>query len=707
MPPSDALAHSDSWSRFRLLLPFYLGVAGMVGASAIALSGALSSPDFTARLQALALAGVAASLLGACTGRNPSLLGAVVAVLVLPMLVLGNAGAAVTELFFPSESLSDHSLLLPTLAMWGTAALSFALVDRSNSIFIFVCGLVVFGLTGTVNVNESLILLFFVFLFSTFFVWGYGNLLSQRERGVDLGQPTPPRPARWAHTQLGVGAAITGGVFALAVIAGYPSYRYTPALFAGPFAPRFMGRVAAAIARNFAGFDQRFTLKGGPIHLSDTPAMEVECQEAALWRGMVYDSYDSSGWTHTIPGPHIVSVVRERGLFASRAHMEALRPLGKRKALRQRFTLEITTGSVIPAAAVPVSFRSEDGLALGVLDPHGCLRSNAGTRAGMTYAVVSERSVAGKQELAAAPDRYPSEIAERSLGVPALSRSKLQGLADEITANCRNPYEKVEAIEAYLYAHCRYTLDVPPIPGDADAVAYFLQVTKRGACDLYASSLAVLLRLSGVPARVAVGFATGQYDPAVGAYRVLQSDAHAWTEVYFPTIGWVEFDPPSEPAPEETSWLAKLFQPGWAGPMLRDAARKVGLTAIILLLVNALVVAVVGASPTGMLHGWLRRRRWTHDPRQQAALTYERACAALRQRGLSRQAWQTPGELVQAVRASGALRQPQAVASLERFTSHFERLRYGAAEPSDQDLARLAKRAGILARRIRRARRRR
>jgi len=704
MPPSHAATHSDFWARFRLLLPFYLGVGGMVSASAIALSGALNSPDFTARLQALALAGVAASLLGACTGRNPSLLGAAVAVFVLPMLVLGNAGAPVTELFFPSESLTDHSLLLPTLAVWGIAALSFALVDRSNSIFIFVCGLVVFGLTGTVNVNESLVLLFFIFLFSTFFVWGYGNLLSQREHMIDLGHSTPARPGRWAHTQLGVGAALTGVLFALAVLMGYPSYRHTPALFAGPFAPRLVGPAASAITRNFAGFDRGFTLKAGPIHLSDTPAMEVECRQPALWRGMVYDSYDSNGWTQTLPGARAVGILR-RSLSASPARLEALRPAGKREALQQRFTLEIPTGGVIPAAAVPVSFQPDDRTTIAIPDGHGCLRSTVGTQAGLRYTVVSERPVASEQELAAAPDRYPKEIGENYLGVPALTRSKLQGLADDITANCRNPYEKAMAIEGYLYVHCRYTLEVPPIPWDADAVAYFLKVTKRGACDLYASSLAVLLRLSGVPARVAIGFDTGRYDPEIGAYRVLESDAHAWAEVYFPTIGWVEFDPPSQPAPEGTSWLAKLFQPGWAGPMLREAARKVGLTAIILLLVNALLVAVVGASPTGMLHGWLRRRRSAHGPRQRAALAYERACAPLRRRGLSRQAWQTPGELVQAARSSGALPDPT-LASLERFTSHFERLRYGAAEPSAQELAQLEKRAGILTRRIRRARRR-
>jgi transglutaminase-like putative cysteine protease len=689
---------------FRVLAPFYLGLAVMVSASIMALMQALSSADFGLRLQAVALAGVAASLVGAGSGRNPSLLGVGVALVIMAMLIVSNAGAEVTELFFPSESLGDHTLLLPTIAAWGIAALSFAQVNRANSIFIFVCGLVVFGLTGTINVNESLLLTFLVFLLGTFFVWGYGSLLAQRERVLALGQPAPGRALRWAHTEVGIGVALTAVVFALSVAAGYPTYRLTPSFFLAPWANRHHPSPFAAVTRNFAGFEHQFTLMGGPIHLSDDPALTVMAEKPALWRCVVYDLYDGHGWSRTGTYSTLMRATSGRRRLELPESAQALRPPGRTEELWQHVRCETPLGPVIAGAAQPTALVLDQPAQAALIDSYGCLRSPAGVEPVISYGVVSTRPVASEAELAAAPTNYGPGIPGTYLGVPAQTRSKLQALADEITAGARNPYEKAAAVQRYLYRHCLYTLQVPPIPPGADAVAYFLQVTKRGACDLYASAFAVLLRLSGVPARVAVGFATGTYDPPERAYKVLQSDAHAWAEVYFPTIGWVEFDPPVQAAPENESWLTRLLQPGWAGPILRSVGRRVALAGLAVLLLHALVVALVGVSPAALAGQWWRRRRPGSNPRQRAAYAYEHVCRALRRHGLVRQPWQTPGEFLWAVRGAASVGYLRS-AALERFTSHFERLRYGSAEPAARDVARLELRAGALARRIRRARR--
>jgi transglutaminase-like putative cysteine protease len=74
-------------------------------------------------------------------------------------------------------------------------------------------------------------------------------------------------------------------------------------------------------------------------------------------------------------------------------------------------------------------------------------------------------------------------------------------------------------------------------------VDYFLFESREGYCTYYASAMVVLLRLNGIPARIAAGFAQGDYDPTLGAYRVSESDAHSWVEAYFPPYGWVEFEP--------------------------------------------------------------------------------------------------------------------------------------------------------------------
>src|SRR5258708_35547969 len=77
--------------------------------------------------------------------------------------------------------------------------------------------------------------------------------------------------------------------------------------------------------------------------------------------------------------------------------------------------------------------------------------------------------------------------------------------------------------------------------------------------------MAMLLRMDGVPARVAAGFLPGTLDHATGLYRVSASDAHAWVEVYFAGIGWVPFDPtPPAPATHDGALLAELAPGGEA-----------------------------------------------------------------------------------------------------------------------------------------------
>jgi hypothetical protein len=74
-------------------------------------------------------------------------------------------------------------------------------------------------------------------------------------------------------------------------------------------------------------------------------------------------------------------------------------------------------------------------------------------------------------------------------------------------------------------------------------VDYFLFDLKKGYCDYYATSMTVLARSAGLPARLVLGYAGGHYDPYSAQYIVTKADAHAWTEVYFAGIGWIEFEP--------------------------------------------------------------------------------------------------------------------------------------------------------------------
>jgi len=98
-------------------------------------------------------------------------------------------------------------------------------------------------------------------------------------------------------------------------------------------------------------------------------------------------------------------------------------------------------------------------------------------------------------------------------------------------------------------------------------VDYFLFDSRMGYCDYYASAMVVLARASGIPARLASGFGPGSFNLDQMKFIVIEADAHSWPELYFPEIGWVEFEPTSSMAvirrPDSgPSALTADFQPG-------------------------------------------------------------------------------------------------------------------------------------------------
>jgi transglutaminase-like putative cysteine protease len=146
------------------------------------------------------------------------------------------------------------------------------------------------------------------------------------------------------------------------------------------------------------------------------------------------------------------------------------------------------------------------------------------------------------QELRAAPTEYPSAIRDRYLKLPSSVPERVHQLASEITKGKTNAYDKAKAIEAYLRQY-PYDLEVPAPPEEQDVADYFLFELKKGYCDYYATALVVLARASGLPARFVSGYSSGSYDAANAQYIVRELNAHSWAEVYFPEIGWIEFEP--------------------------------------------------------------------------------------------------------------------------------------------------------------------
>lgn len=137
-------------------------------------------------------------------------------------------------------------------------------------------------------------------------------------------------------------------------------------------------------------------------------------------------------------------------------------------------------------------------------------------------------------------DPYFDTVLEQHTELPSHLPEELYHLAWGITQDAAMPYDKAMALQGYLSANYRYTLEVEPQPTDIDFVTNFLLLTKEGYCTYFASALTVLCRMAGLPARYVEGYVA--MPDASGSAVVTGLDAHAWTEVYFSGFGWLTFD---------------------------------------------------------------------------------------------------------------------------------------------------------------------
>jgi protein-glutamine gamma-glutamyltransferase len=153
---------------------------------------------------------------------------------------------------------------------------------------------------------------------------------------------------------------------------------------------------------------------------------------------------------------------------------------------------------------------------------------------------------------------YPDDIKQTYLQLPTLD-PRIAPLAEQMTARKTTPYDKAVAMEVYLRSKYGYTLDLKGKPG-ADPLAHFLFETRAGHCEYFASSMTVMLRTLGIPAREVNGFLPGEYNDLAGDYVVRASDAHSWVEVFFPGNGWVTFDPTPDGPENAGGLLSRMGQ---------------------------------------------------------------------------------------------------------------------------------------------------
>ena len=270
------------------------------------------------------------------------------------------------------------------------------------------------------------------------------------------------------------------------------------------------------------------------FELGMNPVLKIETPRLRYWRTATYDQYTGQGIVNG--GATSERVEADQSIALAFGAGEA------REEMEQTITVLAAQSNLVFAADAPIRVSVPTLLEWrGSTDDPAALRLTTLLRKGQQYTVVSAASVATEAQLRGAGVAYPPGL-ERYLQLPPELPARVRRAAAEVAAGAPTPYDQAVAIERYLRG-LSYETRLEPPPSDRDWVDYTLFDAQAGYSDYLSTSMMVMLRTLGVPARVASGFAPGSYDEQEAAYIVYESEAHSWVEVFFPAYGWITFDP--------------------------------------------------------------------------------------------------------------------------------------------------------------------
>jgi transglutaminase-like putative cysteine protease len=397
--------------------------------------------------------------------------------------------------------------------------------------------------------------------------------------------------AGWPATILDDGQTVALGALALAAALSTPlilRVRSGTALAAGMAASVLVVAGAAwassatAVAREAALNWESWDLSGVPAEATGvrfawdsnydgiefpatkTVVLTVQGPERArYWRTSTLDLFASDHWFEDLLW---LSRVDGESDAMPLDRLTPARAALKENWLEQRVEVKALVDDRLAAAGTPVAL---DSRRLGTVFrlSGGVLRVRSALGEGQRYRVWSYAPDPAPAVLASSKPRYPSaalrylELDGRTFPAFALRgrESVVRGMladpdydsfaayaplyrtARRIVRSPDNPYAAVLALESWFRHRGGFVYDEQPPRAEGPPLVSFVTKTKAGYCQHYAGAMAVMLRMLGIPARVAVGFTSGKLDE--GRWVVTDHEAHAWVEVWFAGQGWVPFDP--------------------------------------------------------------------------------------------------------------------------------------------------------------------
>ncbi|HET8754756.1 MAG TPA: transglutaminaseTgpA domain-containing protein [Solirubrobacteraceae bacterium] len=256
-------------------------------------------------------------------------------------------------------------------------------------------------------------------------------------------------------------------------------------------------------------------------------------------RNLSSDDFVAAGWADEVDSPTLREIPRGDGTWMAS------------RTLRRGDAYEAT----VYTPSTTEEQRREAGPEIGRadLEPYRELSlTGSGTRIGQTGAPTIEFTFPQfgdpAEPLRARTDGNPSSMSQAN-ALKALRQGPYRrswALSRQLVGESESEEDYVQAVLRYLREGFSYSETPPRAARNLDG---FLFDAKAGYCQQFSGSMALLLRMGGVPARVSTGFTSGSLDAKTREFVVRDLDAHSWVEVWYRDIGWVTFDPTPADAP--------------------------------------------------------------------------------------------------------------------------------------------------------------
>jgi transglutaminase-like putative cysteine protease len=482
----------------------------------------------------------------------------------------------------------------------------------------------------------------------------------------------------------------------------------------------------------YYGFNQRINqnLRG---ELKPQVVMRVRSQAAGFWRVLGFDKYTGQGWEIS-RNERTQKVTRPS--WSYQFYLNPFPNAPRTQEVIQSYTMVAQLPNLIPALARPkeLYFPTPEV----AVDAENGLRSPVELAEGLTYTVISNVPVRDRSVLGKTGTDYPKNIRKFYLDVPPKIAEKVRQKTEEILlARTRvsksdrpidSPYEKALYLAQYLKQNPNYKIEkaLPYLEETEDLVEGFLFGYKNtqagktitgGYPDHFSTVLTIMLRSIGIPARMAGGFDTGEFNPFTGLYIVKNTDAFLMTEVYFPNNGWFAFNPipgyPLIPASVEDNQTFTVLESfwkwiaGWLPTPLRSGLDSVigWIIGWIALIVGwfwgqfakgwvGLFTGLIAAIAFGFI-GWLiwqlwrkwRYRRWLKKLPPMEGV-YQEMLKDLASRGFAKPRAQTPLEYAEAIRGDRTIDEAEVI---EEVSQAYVRWKYGGETGNLSQLRQLVK----------------